>query len=360
MHRGTKTGTAALAAVLGLAALPASGAAQGATPTQAGTYHVVKEIAAGGDGGWDYLTVDTAAHRLYVSRSTHVMVVDTDRDSVIADIPNTSGVHGIALAPSLGKGFTSNGRDSTVTVFDLKTYAPTAIVKVPGRNPDAILYEPVSGRVFTFNGGSANATAIDAKTNAVIGTVDIGGKPEFARSDAAGRVYVNNEDKSEIVVFDAKTLKVLAHWPLAACEEPSGLAMDRAGMRLFSVCSNRTMAVVDMSSGRVVKTLPIGDGPDGSAFDPASKLAFSSNGEGTLSVYHEDDPDHFTLVGTVPTRRGARTMALDERTHRVYTVSAQFGPAPAPTADRPRPRPPMIPGSFVIIVLERQPVAGSR
>jgi DNA-binding beta-propeller fold protein YncE len=353
MHRGIKTRTAARAAVLGLVALPALAAAQTTSPAQAGTYHVVKEIAAGGEGGWDYLTVDTAGHRLYISRSTHVMVVDTDKDSVIADIPNTLGVHGIAFASALGKGFTSNGRDSTVTVFDLKTLAPTATVKVTGRNPDAIMYEPVSGRVFTFNGGSANATAIDARTNVVVGTVDIGGKPEFARSDAAGRVYVNNEDKSEIVVFDARTLKVLAHWPLAPCEEPSGLAMDRAGMRLFSGCSNKMMAVVDMANGKVVTTLPIGDGVDANAYDPATKLAFSSNGDGTLSVYHEDDPNHFSLVGNATTRRGARTMALDERTHKVYTVSAQFGPPPAPTADRPRPRPPMIPGSFVILVLER-------
>jgi DNA-binding beta-propeller fold protein YncE len=347
MNRAQMTRAAVTLAALGVFAAPAVAAAQ------AGTYHVVKEIAAGGEGGWDYLTVDTAAHRLYVSRSTHVMVVDTDRDSVIADIPNTPGVHGIAIASALGKGFTSNGRDSTVTVFDLKTSAPVASIKVTGRNPDAIMYEPVSGRVFTFNGGSANATAIDAKTNTVVGTVDIGGKPEFARSDAAGRVYVNNEDKSEIVVFDASTLKVLAHWPLAPCEEPSGLAMDRAGKRLFSGCSNKMMAVVDMANGKVVTTLPIGDGVDGNMFDPATKLAFSSNGEGTLSVYHEDDPNHYTLVSNVPTRRGARTMTLDERTHKVYTVSAQFGPTPAPTADRPRPRPPMIPGSFVILVLDR-------
>jgi DNA-binding beta-propeller fold protein YncE len=346
MNRAQMTRAAVTLAALGVFAAPAVAAAQ------AGTYHVVKEIAAGGEGGWDYLTVDTAAHRLYVSRSTHVMVVDTDRDSVIADIPNTPGVHGIAIASALGKGFTSNGRDSTVTVFDLKTSAPVASIKVTGRNPDAIMYEPVSGRVFTFNGGSANATAIDAKTNTVVGTVDIGGKPEFARSDAAGRVYVNNEDKSEIVVFDASTLKVLAHWPLAPCEEPSGLAMDRAGKRLFSGCSNKMMAVVDMTNGKVVTTLPIGDGVDGNMFDPATKLAFSSNGEGTLSVYREDDPNHYTLVSNVPTRRGARTMTLDERTHKVYTVSAQFGPTPAPTADRPRPRPPMIPGSFVILVLD--------
>ena len=353
MQPAKLTRVAAFAAILGAVASPVLVAAQATGAPRAGTYHIVKEIPAGGEGGWDYLTVDTAAHRLYISRSTHVMVVDTDRDSVIADIPNTPGVHGIALAPSLGKGFTSNGRDSTVTVFDLKTYTATATVKVTGRNPDAIMYEPVSGRVFTFNGGSANATAIDARTNAVVGTVDIGGKPEFARSDAAGRVYVNNEDKSEIVVFDAKTLAVLAHWPLAPCEEPSGLAMDRTGMRLFSGCSNKLMAVVDMASGKVVTTLPIGDGVDANAFDPATKLAFSSNGDGTLTVYHADDPSHFSLVGTVTTRRGARTMALDERTHKIYTVSAQFGPPPAPTADRPRPRPPMLPGSFVILVLDR-------
>ena len=353
MHRGHFTRVAALAATLGSAAVPSLVAAQATGAAPAGMYHVVKEIPAGGEGGWDYLTVDTAAHRLYISRSTHVMVIDTDRDSVIADITNTLGVHGIAFAPSFSKGFTSNGRDSTVTVFDLRTYAPTATIKVTGRNPDAILYEPVSGRVFTFNGGSSNATAIDARTNAVVGTVALGGAPEFARSDAAGRVYVNTEDKSEIVAFDAKTLKVLSHWKLAPCEEPSGLAMDRTGGRLFSVCSNKMMAVVDMANGKVVTTLPIGDGPDASAFDPATKLVFSSNGEGTLSVYHEDDPGHFSLVGNVPTRRGARTMALDERTHKVYTVSAQFGPPPAPTADRPRPRPPMIAGSFVILVLDR-------
>jgi DNA-binding beta-propeller fold protein YncE len=347
MHRTQTTRAAVLLAALGITAIPAIVAAQ------TGAYHVVKEIPAGGEGGWDYLTVDTAAHRLYISRSTHVMVVDTDRDSVIADIPNTPGVHGIAVVPALGKGFTSNGRDTSVTVFDLKTFAPLATIRVTGRNPDAIIYEPVSGRIFTFNGGTANATAIDPKTNAVVGTVDIGGKPEFARSDAAGRIYVNNEDKSEIVVFDAKTLKVLGHWPLTPCEEPSGLAMDRAGNRLFSGCSNKMMAVVDMTSGKVVTTLPIGDGVDANAYDPATKLAFSSNGEGTLSVYHVDDPNHFTLVGNVPTRRGARTMALDERTHKVYTVSAQFGPTPAPTADRPRPRPPMIPGSFTILVLDR-------
>jgi DNA-binding beta-propeller fold protein YncE len=270
---------------------------------------------------------------------------------VIADIPNTPGVHGIAIASALGKGFTSNGRDSTVTVFDLKTSAPVASIKVTGRNPDAIMYEPVSGRVFTFNGGSANATAIDAKTNTVVGTVDIGGKPEFARSDAAGRVYVNNEDKSEIVVFDASTLKVLARWPLAPCEEPSGLAMDRAGKRLFSGCSNKMMAVVDMANGKVVTTLPIGDGADAAAFDPGTGLAFASGGDGTITVIRATARDRYVVAQTIATRRGARTMTVDPTTHRLYTVSAEYDAAPAPTATNPRPRPPMKPDSFTLIVV---------
>ncbi|MEJ7811428.1 MAG: YncE family protein [Gemmatimonadaceae bacterium] len=353
----TLAGTVAVAALL-LAPLPAARAQQ-RTPAakkaqkQSAQYHVAKQIAAGGEGGWDYLAVDTAAHRVYVSHATHVVVLDADRDSVVGDIPNTPGVHGIALAPALGRGWTSNGRDSSVTVFDLKTLATKSTIKVTGRNPDAILYEPVTRRVFTFNGGSASATAIDAATDSVLGTIPLGGKPEFARADGEGSVFVNIEDTGELVKFDARTLAVRARWPLAPCEEPTGLAFDRAHARLFAVCSNKLMAVVDTRTGRLVKTLPIGEGSDGAAFDPATQLAFSSNGEGTLTVVHEDAPDRFTVVGTVPTQRGARTIVLDERTHRLYTATARYGEAPAPTADRPRPRPPMIPGSFTILVLER-------
>ena len=317
------------------------------------SYHVVRRIPLAGEGGWDYLTVDTAAHRLYVSRGTHVAVIDLDRDSVVGDIPNTLGVHGIAFAREVGRGFTSNGRDSTVTIFDLKTLAPVASVKVTGRNPDAIVYDPVSKRVFTFNGGSANATALDARTGAVVGTIDLGGRPEFAVSDGRGRMYVNIEDKSEIVAFDPRTLAVQGRWSLAPCEEPSGLAIDRRGRRLFSVCSNGLMAVVDADRGRVLVSLPIGSGVDGAAFDPATALAFSSNGEGTLTVVHEQSPDSFRVVATVPTQRGGRTVALDERTHRIYTVAAEFGQPPEPTPERPRPRPPIIPGSVVVLVLER-------
>jgi DNA-binding beta-propeller fold protein YncE len=334
--------------VVALAVLAAT-----AAPGQDATYHVVRRIALAGDGGWDYLTVDTAAHRLYVSRSTHVAVIDLDHDSVVGDIPNTLGVHGIAFVRELGRGFTSNGRDSTVTIFDLATLAPLSTVKVTGRNPDAITYDPVSRRVFTFNGGSANATGIDAETGAVLGTIELGGKPEFAVSDGRGRMYVNIEDKGEIVAFDPRKLTVLAHWSIAPCEEPTGLAIDRRARRLFAVCSNGLMAVVDADRGRVVSTVPIGSGVDGAAFDPATRLAFSSNGEGTLTVVHEETPDTFRVVATVPTQRGGRTVALDERTHRVYTVAAEYGPTPDPTPDRPRPRPPIIPGSVVVLVLER-------
>ena len=317
------------------------------------SYHVVGRISLPGEGGWDYLSVDTAAHRLYVSRGTHIAVIDLDHDSIVGDIPNTNGVHGVAFVRDLNRGFTSNGRDTTVTIFDLKTLAQVSVIKVTGRNPDAIMYDPLSRRVFTFNGGGANATAIDPQTGTVVGTLDLGGKPEAAVADGRGHIYVNIEDKSELVAFDPKTLKVQGRWSLAPCEEPSGLAMDRKTRRLFSVCSNGLMAVVDPDRGKVLKTLPIGNGVDGAAFDATSGLAVSSNGEGSMTFVHEESPDSFRVVATVPTQRGGRTIALDERTHRLYTVAAQFGEAPAPTPERPRPRPPIIPGSVVVVVLDQ-------
>jgi DNA-binding beta-propeller fold protein YncE len=315
-------------------------------------YHVVHRINTGGEGGWDYVTVDPEGNRLFLSRGTHAMVIDLGRDSVIGDIPNTLGIHGVALAPELNRGFTSNGRDSSVTIFDYKTLAQIAVVKIPGRNPDAILYDPGTKRVFTFNGGTSNATAIDATNGNLLGTVDLGGKPETAVSDG-GKIYANIEDKSEIAVFDARTLVVQARWPLAPCEEPSGLAIDRVHQRLFASCGNKTMAIVDMRTGKVVATPAVGAGVDAAGFDPGTQLAFTSNGEGTITVVHEDTPDKYTVVETVPTQRGARTMAVNPKTHRLYTVTAEFGPAPAPTADRPRPRPPMIPGTFVVLELDR-------
>ena len=315
-------------------------------------YHVASKVKLGREGGWDYLIVDTAGHRVFMSRGTHTLVVDARTDSVVGDIMDTPGVHGIAFAYDLGRGYTSNGRDSSISVFDLKTLAPVTRIHTTGVNPDAIVYDDFSHRVFAFNGRSGDATAVDAATNTVAGTIALGGKPEFAVTDGKGTLWVNIEDKSEIAQVDTKTLAVKARWPLAPCEEPSGLAIDRASRRLFTVCSNKLMAIVDADNGKVVATVPTGDGTDAAAFDPATGLAFASNGEGTLTVVHEDSPNTAHVVQNVTTQRGARTMALDPQTHTIYEVTADFGPPPAPTADRPRPRPPMIPDSFTLLVIK--------
>lgn len=317
-------------------------------------YKVVDRVKIGGEGGWDYLIADGAARRLYLSHATRAVVFDTENKTVVGEIPNTNGVHGIALAPELGRGYTSNGRDSSVTVFDLKTLKVLATIKLDARNPDAILYDPFSSRVFTFNGGSSNATAIDANTNEIVGTVALDGKPEFAVTDLKGKIFVNIEDKSIVTAFEPKTLKVLAKWRLAPGEEPSGLAMDREHNRLFSVCGNKLMIVLDATSGNVVASLPTGAGTDAVAYDPGTHLAFASNGEGTLTVIREESADSLSVVENVVTQRGSRTMALDELTHRIYLSGAMFGPAPAPTPERPRPRPVMEPGSFMVLIIERQ------
>jgi DNA-binding beta-propeller fold protein YncE len=318
-----------------------------------GKYHVVKEIQIGGEGGWDYLTVDPAARRLYVSHSTKVEVVDIDSGKVVGQVQNLSGVHGIAVAADLGRGFISNGKSSTVTIFDLKTLATISEVKVTGENPDAILYDPFSSQVFAFNGRSKNATVLEAKTGKVVGTIALGGKPEFATTDLAGKVFVNIEDLSEIAEIDAKSLAVKATWSLKPCQEPSGMAIDRKHHRLLSGCDNKMAAVVNTDNGKVVTTVPIGAGVDANAFDPGTGLGFSSNGEGTLTVIREETPDRFSVVENVPTRKGARTMALDEKTHTAYLATAQFGPAPAATAEQPRPRPAILPNSFTILVVSR-------
>ena len=334
--------------------LHAAAPAKAAKPAPAKSgYHVASEIPIGGEGGWDYLTVDSAARRLYISHAAKVVVVDVDSGKTVGEIGNLSGVHGIAVAPYLGRGFISNGRSSMITIFDLKTLASLSEVKSTGENPDAILYDPFSSQVFAFNGRSKNATVLDAKTGKVNGTIELGGKPEFSASDAAGHVFVNIEDKSEVVELGAKDLAVKARWPLAPCEEPSGMAIDRVHHRLLVGCSNKLAALVDTESGKVVATVPIGEGVDANAFDPGTGLGFSSNGEGTLTVIKEETPDKFTVAETVPTRRGARTMALDEKTHNIYLATAKFGPAPAATAEQPRPRPAILPDSFVILVVSR-------
>ncbi len=344
-----------LAATLGFAAL--AGASQPAVaqaPAEAaGGYHVSRRAVLGGEGGWDYLTPDPAAHRLYLSRGTHVMVVNTDSLTVAGDIPNTEGVHGVALVPDLNRGYTSNGRAGTVTEFDTRTLATLKVISGVGRNPDAIIFEPVSRRILTMNGGTGNVSAIDVATDSVVGSVAVGGKPEFAVADGRGHVFVNNEDSSTVVEFDARTLTVLHTWSMKPCDGPSGLAMDLRTRRLFAVCGNQKMMVVDANNGRVVADLPIGQGADGVKFDPNTRNAYSSNGDGTMTVVHEDSPSRFTVVGNVPTQRGARTLALDETNGRVYTVTAEYGPAPAPTPERPRPRPAMVPGTFTLLVVEK-------
>lgn len=321
----------------------------GAAETAA-NYHLIKKVVLGGEGFWDYMNVDSGARRLYISRGTKVLVLDADTYALVGEIPNTDGVHGIALAPELGRGFTSNGRANTVTIFDLKTLQVLGDVKT-GQNPDAIAYDPATRRVFTFNGRSEDSTAIDAASGTVAGTITLGGRPEFAAADGKGHVYANLEDKSQVVVLDSQALTVKDHWPLAPCESPSGMAMDREHRRLFVGCHNQMMAIMDADSGRIVANPPIGQGVDANAFDPETGLAFSSNGDGTLTVVREDSPEKFTLLGNAETQRGARTMAVDLKTHHVFLVTAEFGPSPAPTADRPHPRPSLVPGSFTLLVM---------
>jgi hypothetical protein len=325
-----------------LAALPGTGSSG---------YRLVQTVPVGGDGFWDYLFVDSEARRVYISHGTHVVVMDADTHAIVGDIPDTQGVHGIAVAPELGRGFTSNGRTDNVTVFDLKSLKTLNTIKA-GTNPDAILYDSVTMRVFTMNGRSHDTTAINAADGTVAGTLDLGGKPEFAVADGKGGIYVNIEDRSEIVHFDGQKLTVLNRWPLAPCQEPSGLAIDLKNGRLFAGCHNKMMAVVDADTGKVLATPAIGEGVDGNAFDPETDYAFASNGEGTLTVVHEDSASSFTVVDNIPTKRSARTMALDRKTHNLFLSAADFEP-PAPGERRGR----MKPGSFVVLVLSRTAAA---
>ncbi|MBV8551053.1 MAG: YncE family protein [Acidobacteriaceae bacterium] len=311
---------------------------------------VIGSIKIGGTGGWDYLTADSPNGRLYVSHGTQVEVIDLASNTLAGKIAGMNRIHGIAIANDLGRGFITDGGSNEIVVFDLKTLAVQTKVKA-GTNPDGVVYDPSSQRVFAFNGRSQNATVVDASNSSVVGTIALDGKPEFPVADGRGNVYANIEDKSEIVAIDAKTLAVKAHWPLAPCESPSGLAIDTANRRLFSVCDNKMMAVVDADSGKVLATPAIGDGPDAAGYDPGTKLAFSSNGDGTLTVVHDTGHDHYAVVQNVSTAKGARTMTVDTKTHKVYLVTASFGPAPAPTADRPHPRPEILPETFKVLIV---------
>lgn len=321
-------------------------AAAAAAPTG---YHVVERIPITGATGWDYVTIDSAARRMYVTNGTRVVVVDVDSKKITGEIADTPGVHGVAIAPELNRGFTSNGRANNVTIFDLHTLAVIGQVKT-GENPDAIAYDPVSARVFTLNGRSKDSTVFDAKTGEVVATLALGGKPEFAAADGKGKIYVNIEDTSELAEIDARKPAVTRRWSLAPGEEPSGLASDAKHRRLFSVCRNKLMVVSDTDAGKVVGTAPIGQGPDAAVFDAASETAFSSNGDGTLTLVKEV-AGKYEAVENVPTERGARTMAIDTKTQRIYLPTAEFGPAPAATEQQPRPRPSIVPDTFHVLVV---------
>jgi DNA-binding beta-propeller fold protein YncE len=318
---------------------------------------MLKEIAIGGEGGWDYLSVDTAARRLYVSHATKVVVVDIDKEAVVGEIAPALGVHGIAVAPDLGRGFVSNGREAAVSIVDLKTLQIVGTVKT-GENPDAILYEPVHQEVYAFNGRGKSATVFDAKTGAVRATIPLPGKPEFAVFDEkAGRIYNNIEDTSQLVAIDPATHAVVATWPIAPGVEASGLALDPATHRLFVGCSNNLMLMLDATNGKVLASVAIGPGVDANAFDPGTGLAFASSGDGTLTVARPEAGDKLTVVQTLTTPKRSRTMTLDPTTHRLYVAAAEFAPPTAGPDGRPQ-RPQVVPGTFKVVVYERTGPAG--
>lgn len=330
------------AALLGsLAAAPAAIAQS--------SYHVITQWKIGGEGGWDYLTADAKAHRLYITHGTRVEVIDSGSGKPIGAITGLQGTHGVALDAAGKYGYISDGRANAVVVFDRTTLKTIASIPA-GTNPDGIAYEPVTKTVWAFNGRSSNVTVIDTKTQKVVATISLPGKPEFPVADGKGHVYDNIEDKNEIVRLDAAAQKLTAEWP--ACDSPSGLAIDLASRHLFSVCDGKKMAVVDANTGKVLATPTIGEGPDAAAFDAKDKLAFSSNGEGTLTVVDASKPD-FPVIQNLTTQRGARTMTFDSANGRMYLTTAQFGPRPAATAQMPHPRPSILPDSFTVLVVGR-------
>lgn len=345
----------ALSASLTIAA-PETGAAEsaGRSPIPAADYTVSQSFPVGGAGGWDYLALEASGARLFISRQDRVDVIETVSGRLDGSIPNTQGVHGIAFAPGLKRGFTSNGRSNTVSVFELDTLRVIHEIPVSGKKPDAILYEPRRNLVITANGDSNNLSIIDAGTLQLAADVPLPGPPEFMATDGAGMVYVNIEsDSGRIIAIDSKTLSVKGNWPLPGCSRPTGLALDSAHHRLFSVCDNQVMAVTDSVSGRQVARIVIGRGPDAAAFDPELGLVFSSNGiDGTLTVMHEESPDEFRVIATVTTLVSARTMALDPATHKIYLAAARVGVTPPATPQQPHPRPSIVAGSFSILVAQ--------
>jgi len=337
-----------VAVAISVCIIVAAPAAAQSTPT----YTVVRTMVIGGDGGWDYVYADSAARRLYVARATRFMVVDLDSGKVVGEIPDTPGAHGVAIVSDLGIGFTTNGRENTSSVFDLKTLKVSEKIKT-GEGPDALVYDTASGHLFIMDGHGKAATVIDPKTRKVVATIALSGKPEAPVADGKGRVYVNIEDKNSIAVIDSSTNKVVAEWPMAGCDEPSGLAMDQEEGRLFAACGNKLMAIVDSKTGKLISTVPTGDNSDGAAFDPKAKVAVTSNGEGFMSFVGERD-GKYALIENVPTKKGARTITYDAATGQMLTVSADLGPAPKPSPENPRGRPLPLPNSFVVIAVGKK------
>ncbi len=312
------------------------------------SYKLADRVKLGGEGGWDYLTYDPNANRLFITRGTHVMVVDAKTLKATADIPDLSGIHGVALAPELGRGFVTSGGDNMLAIFDLKTLKVLDKVKV-GERPDAVLYDGTAKRVYTFNAKSQDSTVVDAATGKIVGTVPLGGKPETGVADGKGNVYVNIEDKSELVRIDTAKFIIAEHYPMAGCDEPSALAMDTVHRRLFAGCASKIVAVVDPDAGKLVTTVDIGGGVDAGAFNPKTQQIFMSCGaDGVLTVIHEDSPNKYSVVQNVPTAKSARTMALDASSNTVYTVAAQFDPTPPPAGQRRK----MIPDTFELLVVK--------
>ncbi len=321
----------------------------GAMAVQTAPYHIAKTYTLGGDGSWDYLALDTVHHHLFIGREDRFMVVDPSTGKLITEIGGMSRAHGVAFAYEAGHGFATSGADSTVTMFDLSTLKVlgTAVAAV---DDDALLYDPATRRIYTFNGDAHSASVIDPVTGKRVGTIDLGAKPESGVTTGDGKLYVNLEEEGKVAEIDARAMKVTRTWSLAPCESPTGMALDPEHHRLFSACRSKVMAVSDPVAGKLVTTVPIGGAVDGAAFDPATQLAFAPNGDGTLTVIHEDTPDRYSVLQTLETMPGARTMTLDYATHTVYTASAKLGPVPEGAGRR---RPPVVPGTFALLVIQR-------
>jgi DNA-binding beta-propeller fold protein YncE len=313
-----------------------------------GGYHLLKKIPVPNDGSWDYLAIDEGARRLYVSHGTQVDVIDVDSDQIVGRVSDLKGVHGIAIAPELGRGFITNGLLSTVTIFDLKTLQHLGEVPA-GKVPDGVLFDSATGRVFAFNKHGDSATVFEAASGELAGTIELGGGPEFPVSDGKGTVWVNLEDKSTLVRIDARQLTVTGRWPVTSCEGPAPMAIDRKNSRLFIGCNSGVMAIADPNTGQVITTVPIGPHVDATAFEPSTGLIFNAN-NGSVTVIHQDSPDKYGVIETVKTQPRANTLALDPKTHKIYLSTAEFGPVPDPTPDTPHPTPPVLPGTFTVLV----------